>query len=320
MLTSLVLTVLAASPPLPLTLRIEPSPDESSPTQVVFRLKNDGEAPLRVVHHRGLLSLEVRVPERRAPVRCSAPAGTRPGGVDPERIVDLAPGASAAEVVDVRWYCWSSRAAKALASPGATIVGRYGFGRRRATARSWVVSSLDGATRMASLEAEPIGLAASSPAAGPEASGLVELSLAAAPARLDSADGRLVPIVLRLRNEAPDDTRVLVHPAMFSFVVRGPRLVERCALPVAQRSPMRESFTRLRPRGRATQTLDLAAVCPERTFAAPGVYDVETIFESEDDGGALGLRAFAGSVTGGRAVVRVTSGDLPAYETLEPPR
>lgn len=313
MLTPLLLTILAASPALPVDLRLDPVAPSS--TEVVLRVSNSGDAPLRVAMHRGLLSLEVRVPGRRAPLRCAAPAGTRPGSVDPERVSTLAPGASTAEVVDLRWYCWSTRVAKALATPGATISARYGF--RRASARTWIASSPDGATRVGSIEAEPVA-APTLPA--PDAPAAAPLTLRAVPDRQDSGSGRSIAAVLRLENASPDDVRVFVRPELFHFDVRGPGQAVRCGLGQRLRAPLRESFTRLAPRRRTTLALDLAAVCPSGTFATPGVYDVAPVFEATEDGGRVGLRAVTGTVLGAPLTVRVGAGDLAAYEPREPAR
>lgn len=317
MLIPIFLTILSASPALPVSLRVEPGP--GAPTAVVFRLSNTGDAPLHVVGHRGLLSLSVRVPGRRAPVRCTPPPGVRPASVDPERVTTLAPGASLAEVVDVRWLCWSKRASEALATPGATLEVRYGF--RRASARTWVASAVDGATRVGSLDAEPIPAPVTAPAAPPAAGPPAPpLTLRGAPDRVDSASGRSVPVSLRLQNASPDDLRVFVRPELFRFDVHGPTESVRCGLPTALRAPLRESFTRLGPRRRTTLTLDVAAVCPRATFATPGVYDVQPVFEATEDGERRGLRAFTGTIAGAPLVVRVGQGDLPEYEPREPVR
>lgn len=316
MLTPIFLTVLAASPApaLPVNLRLERAP--GSETAVVFRVTNAGEAPLRVAMHRGLLSLDVLVPGRRAKVRCAPPPGTRPGSVDPERVVALAPGASSAEVVDVRWFCWNARARKALATPGATIAARYGF--RRGNARTWIASSSDGATRVGSLEAEPLSLPAAPAPAAPAVA--TTLSLRVVPERLDSGSGRSVAASVRLENASPDDVRVFVRPEAFQFDVRGPTEAVRCGLGQRLRAPLRESFSRLGPRRRTSLVLDLAAVCPRGTFATPGIYDVTPTFEATEDGERVGLRAVTGTIVGTPFAVRVGAGDLPTYEPQEPPR
>ena len=316
MLTFLALTILTAPPPLPVTLRLEPTPGSS--TAVVFRLTNEGDGPVRVVDHRSLLALEVHVPGRRAAVRCGAPAGTRPGVVDPERVVELSPGASLAEAIDVRWFCWSPRERKALSTEGATVSARYGF--RRAGPRTWVAASPDGATRVGSLEAEPIDLGSGPSAVESAPSEGATLSLRPVPARTESASGRSISLRLQLRNVSPDDVRVFVRPELFGFQVTGPTVSQRCSLPVNARAPLRESFNRLRTSGQTSIALDVSAICPSDTFAAPGVYDVEPVFGATEDGAGVGLRAFTGAVVGVPAVVRVTSGDLATYESVEPAR
>lgn len=315
MLTALFLTILTAPPALPVTLGLEPVAD--APSGLVYRVTNTGDTPVRVVGHRGLLSLEVKVPGRRAAVKCAPPPGARPGVVDPERVHRLGAGASIAETVDLRWFCWTTRATKALATPGATVLARYGF--RRASARTWVASSPDGATRVGRLESEPIAAPAPPAAVVPAGSAPV-LTLRPLPARVVTGSGRSIPVVLRLDNASPDDVRVFVRPDLFRFDVHGPVETVRCALVRAERAPMRESFTRLAPRRRTTLFLDLAAVCPSDTFAAPGIYDVEPVFDAVYDGASVGLRAVTGTFPGSPLVVRVGAGDLDTYEAQEPDR
>jgi hypothetical protein len=315
MLTPLLLTILAMSPALPVNLRLDAI--ASSSTEVVFRVSNAGESPLRVAMNRGLLSLEVRVPGRRAPLRCAPPPGVRPSSVDPERVATLAPGASMAEVVDLRWFCWSARAAEALWAPGATVSARYGF--RRASARTWIASSLDGVTRVGAIQSEPLAVPTPQAPAAP-ATTLAALSLRAVPDRRDTGSGRSAAAVLRLENTSPDDVRVFVRPELFHFDVQGPVGALRCSLGDRLRAPLRESFARLAPRGRTSLALDLAAVCPSGTFATPGVYDVAPVFEATEDGARVGLRAVTGTIVGAPLAVRVGAGDLPGYQPQEPAR
>ena len=63
----------------------------------------------------------------------------------------------------------------------------------------------------------------------------------------------------------------------------------------------------------------LAELCPNATFARPGLYLLSASFEAERDGAEFGLQAFTGRLDSPRqALVRLRVGDSPALPPPEP--
>jgi hypothetical protein len=68
----------------------------------------------------------------------------------------------------------------------------------------------------------------------------------------------------------------------------------------------------LNPGGSLTITSRLIELCPDDTFARPGLYVVEAGFDAAADGKEFGFDAFVGHLVADRGVViRVQKGDLP---------
>jgi len=108
---------------------------------------------------------------------------------------------------------------------------------------------------------------------------------------------------------------------LLSFEVHGPEGVSGCDPQPDDRSPDRQAYSTLKPGGAVSATSLLTELCPNATFARPGLYLVSARFDAVRDGAEFGLRAFTGRLASRRqALVRVRSGELPPLPPPEPIR
>jgi hypothetical protein len=119
-------------------------------------------------------------------------------------------------------------------------------------------------------------------------------------------------VTLKLVNRGKRPERVYFRREFVSFQVTGPDGPVICDPQPDTRAPDRQAFALLNPAGSLTVTSRMIELCPDDTFARPGLYVVEAEFDAFADGKEFGMNAFTGRLVAERGVVvRVQKGTLP---------
>lgn len=128
----------------------------------------------------------------------------------------------------------------------------------------------------------------------------------------DARDESAVTITTSLANRDKVPLRVYFRRELVSFEVTGPDGTLICDPQPDNRVPDRQAFSLLNPGKSLTVTSRLIELCPDDTFARPGLYVVSAQFDGATDGKEWGYDAFVGHVVAEQpAVIRVRSGSLP---------
>jgi hypothetical protein len=324
------------------------APSARSPWRV--RVVNTGSVPLRLTADARLLSLDLYVPDVRAPLHCALPADMRPSN-DVDRALIVPPRRSYSETIDPRLLCFGARETAALA-PGTTVVAHLGWAAPPAPAtpaRSrprpsrppprvappFVVSPLEGVEPKVAPRKEltaaaftlpadapaPTPSDASSPAAGrlPTEPFPTRLALSV-PAHIESWSPFELSIPVTVKNEGTRPVTFLFRSQTLGFDVLGPSGAERCVWPTSPGAPIREMYTVLAPGGRATRSVLLENVCTGNSLDQGGLFIVRPRLDTRGaTGGPIGLHTFDGEVLGtGTVVMRLHRGR--EAQRAEPPR
>lgn len=313
---ALVLTVAPATGGGPWTLKVE----------------NTGEVPIRVAADPHLLILEVTPPagfvdeaakakakatrrryEAPKSARCVLPADTRPRTDGLHELV--VPGKrSWSSTIDPLFYCFGPRERAMLVS-GASVKATFGWpapppkaargGRAKSTAQTapFVATPVGAAVGKVApvkeLEAAPFTLsenAIAAPAASTETSDSISVSL---PAALDVYRGREIGTTVTVVNEGDAPVTLLLRPETIRFKVTGPAGPVSCGSTPPIASPIRELYSRLGAKRRASLSLLLTTMCPADTFDEPGIYRVTPELDTTNASArSIGLSTWDGTATG----------------------
>lgn len=128
----------------------------------------------------------------------------------------------------------------------------------------------------------------------------------------DARDERQALVTVSLTSREKKPIRVYFRRELISFQVVGPDGTATCNPEPDERAPDRGAFSLLNPGGSLSATSRLVELCPEGTFARPGLYLIQARFDSTADGKEYGFDAFVGTVASSKpAVLRLRSGSLP---------
>ncbi|HTQ07377.1 MAG TPA: hypothetical protein VMI54_26155 [Polyangiaceae bacterium] len=128
----------------------------------------------------------------------------------------------------------------------------------------------------------------------------------------DAASESSATVTVSLTNHGSTPERVYFRRELVTLEVTGVDGTEVCNPGPDDRAPDRQAFTLLKPGGSITATSRLVEICPQDTFARPGLYLVRGAFDSDNSGARDGLNAFVGHLTADREVtVRIRTGPLP---------
>jgi hypothetical protein len=134
----------------------------------------------------------------------------------------------------------------------------------------------------------------------------------------DAATERTTTAVVEVRAKRKRAT-VYFRRELVSFTVHGPEGISTCDPQPDDRAPDRQAYSTLAPGQAVTATSLLAELCPNATFARPGLYLLSASFDAERDGAEFGLQAFTGRLDSRRqALVRIRVGDKPPLPAPEP--
>jgi hypothetical protein len=275
---------------------------------------------------------------------CELPSELRPGVVDRHFVVVLEPGQGVVEAFDPRLYCLPEGGVSPLV-PGARLTPRFGFAPKTKTlwkaGKREIIPLPDQVEPFVARRAEEhrdrdeehhsggAGGAAHGehePKAEKELVGSV-LELGAdyalkkpeeEPLSLtmtrgsDARDERQALVTVSLTNHQKKPVRVYFRRELVSFQVIGPDGSATCSPEPDARAPDRGAFSLLNPGGSVAATSRLVELCPEGTFARPGLYLIQGRFDATQNGKEYGFDGFVGTVASSKpAVVRLRSGSLP---------
>jgi len=134
----------------------------------------------------------------------------------------------------------------------------------------------------------------------------------------DASSESTATVTVQLSNHGSTSERVYFRRELVTFEVTSVDGTEQCDPGPDDRAPDRQAFTLLKPGGSISFTSRLIEMCPQDTFARPGLYLVKGAFDSDISGEKDGLEAFVGHLTSEReATVRIRSGRLP-FESPRP--
>lgn len=298
------------------------------------------------------LSLSLEAPEnpdkprpkwqkKPAPVLCKLPDGFA-GALAAETEYTLAPGEGLVTTFDPRLYCIAPNGDSRL-EQGQLITPKLGYAPKPPR----VVYKQGKRSELPVLQSEPFIAEPAAPAEGkidPEHDLRVKQLVASSfelthdllggeaeedpslPLTLrlvrgsDAASERTATATVEVRAKA-QKTVVYFRRELVSFTVHGPEGIRACDPQPDDRAPDRQAYATLGPGKAVTATSMLAELCPNSTFARPGLYLLSARFDAVRDGAEFGLRAFTGRLESRRqAVLRIRKGDLPALPPAEPLR
>ena len=312
-----------------------------------LRVENTGDVPVRIAADPRLLVLDVTPPvgfvdptvkakrtakvQEPQPVRCVLPDDARPS-TDEGRDLVVPSKRSWSTNVDPLFYCFGARERAMLVS-GATVTAHFGWPAPlvKANARTkpvvvappFVAAPVGAATGKIApakaLAAGPVTLtesvAPSSPAARAPASLVVSM-----PDALDVARGNEISSTVTVVNEGDKAAVFLLRAEMFRFTVAGPAGSVACGTTRAVDAPIRELYSTVAPKGRASIGVLVNALCPSDTFDEPGIYRVTaTLDTSAASGRSIGLKTWDGEAKARSAMLlRVRSSRRPPTSTTRP--
>jgi hypothetical protein len=132
----------------------------------------------------------------------------------------------------------------------------------------------------------------------------------------DAEDERNATISFSLVNPLDRPQQIFVRRELLDYDVQGPDGFFQCPSSDVG-SPDFASFSTLRPHAAEPLMVRLIEVCPRRSFARPGLYEVHARLAAKWSGQDLGLDAFVGQLDATRpAFVRVRSGDRSSFARL----
>lgn len=346
----------------PPQVKLEVTPDTNGKPWRL-RIENTGEGPVRIPADPRLLVLELTPPASAEPapkakkaaaapatLRCILPSDARPSTDEGSELVVPTKRAWSASF-DPLFYCFGARERAALVA-GTSVKARFGWpapkplpGAKSGTARAptppFAVVPVGAAVGKSApakeLEAAAFTLteAVTAPKdddktktakgesdAGSEEGAAVTVTLST-PEALDAANGRELGTTVTLTNGAERPITLLYRPDMLQFDVRGPGGSASCGAPRSVAAPIRELFTTVPAKGKASVPVLFTSTCPSGTFDEPGIYRVTPRLDTtEASGRPIGLSTWDGKAAAAPLLVRVRSlrkPALPATPKLDQP-
>lgn len=316
--------------------------------QWLLAVVNRGTEPTKVQFDLRRLTLKLEQPEdpkkprakwqkKPAPRVCKLPEGFGGGAAANQDPLLLEPGEGLVQTFDPRLYCISS-GGESLLAQGQTLTAQLGFtpkpprqvwknGKKTEQPSPQVAPFIvEPATLDPEHELRVKQLAASSFEVTPEMAGGETEEDTSLPLQLrllrgsDASTERTATATVEVRARG-QKSMVYFRRELVSFVVHGPEGIRGCDPQPDDRAPDRQAYSTLAAGGAVSATSMLAELCPNLTFGRPGLYLVSARFDAERDGAEFGLRAFTGRLESRRqALVRISTGDLPALPPPEPIR
>jgi len=135
----------------------------------------------------------------------------------------------------------------------------------------------------------------------------------------DAEDEHNAMVTFGLLNAQARPQQIFVRREVLEYDVQGPDGYFEC--PASETGPPDfASFSTLAPHGAERAIVRLFEVCPRRSFARPGLYEVRAKLAAKWSGQELGMDAFVGQLETAQPVyIRVRSGDRSSFARLVVP-
>ncbi len=297
-------------------------------------LMNESSGPITTVADPRLLWFDIEVPGKKKTERCRLPSDLLPKKSDRRTQVTLAAGEGLTHAFDPRLYCFAGGSGQWRLVPGALITPHYGWeekvnvrwrsGKKMeqlAEQKPPFVAWADGKEDEAGVKAAHATTFALRSEYARWASTRLEEDRALkdrAPIGIKMAQGsdaaaeRNATVAITLTNQGKTSEHLYFRRELVSFEIMGPDGLTQCDSQPDLRAPDRQAFLYLKPGGKITITSRLVELCPNATFARPGLYLVHARLDATVDGADFDLDAFTGRVVSELpATVRIRKGDLP---------
>lgn len=268
-----------------------------------LKVENTGEVPIRIAADPHLLVLDVTPPNGK-PVTCKLPEDARPQTDEGQELV--VPGKrSWSAAFDPMFYCFGAKERDALVA-GANVVARIGWPLGKAKTRGApyfaapvgaavgkVSSVKEIASASFSLGETYVVLPAPSP--GDEKSPIA----LTVPDTIDVARGSEIPITVTATNEGDRALTLLFRPETLAFRITGAGGAIACGTSRSIGSPIRELFSTIGAKAKASTTVLVTTFCTADTFDDPGVYRIYPRLDTTGASGrAIGLKTWDGKSEG----------------------
>jgi hypothetical protein len=149
------------------------------------------------------------------------------------------------------------------------------------------------------IEAAPVTLTANVNSAPPSPASPPSTLSVSMPEAQDAARGTDLSTTVTIANDGDKAAVVLFRPSSLLFTVAGPAGSVSCGSAPSIESPIRELYSTLGVKGRASTSVLITAVCPPDTFDEPGVYRVTPVLDTTNASARkLGIKSWDGTVTG----------------------
>ena len=118
------------------------------------------------------------------------------------------------------------------------------------------------------------------------------------PETMDVARGFEIAATVTVVNEGDKAAALLFRPETLRFAVSGPQGSVACGTTRYIESPIRELYSTIAPKGRASLTLLLTSRCQFDTFDEPGIYRVTAVLDTSGASArTIGLKTWDGEAT-----------------------
>lgn len=324
-----------------------------------MRIENTGDVPIRIAGDPRLLVLDVTAPagtvleplttaQKRAgkkpaepvTVRCVLPDDARPP-TDEGRDLVVPSKRAWSTTIDPLLYCFGVRERASLVA-GATVQAHFGWpapaAKTPAAAKKKpgppgppfvaapVGAALGKVAPAKELEGVAFTLAESVPGARPTPAA-AESNIPGRPTlgvsmgeTSDVARGAEIAATVTVVNDGDKAAILLFRPETVRFAVSGPQGSIACGATRFIESPIRELYSTIASKGRASVTVLLTAKCPPDTFDEPGIYRVTAVLDTSGASArTIGLKTWDGEATA-RApmLLRVRTPRRPGTSTTRP--
>ena len=119
------------------------------------------------------------------------------------------------------------------------------------------------------------------------------------PDTLDVARGYEIPTTVTVANDGDKAATLLFRAETLKLEVLGPAGTVSCGSLRTIAAPIRELFSTIATKGRASLSILVTAMCPAGTFDELGVYRITPVLDTTNASGrSIGLKTWDGRVTG----------------------
>ncbi|HVJ15567.1 MAG TPA: hypothetical protein VM686_09000, partial [Polyangiaceae bacterium] len=128
----------------------------------------------------------------------------------------------------------------------------------------------------------------------------------------DASSEETATVTVEVRNRSNEPVRIFFRRELMSFDLSGPDGAITCDPQPDTRAPDLQAFRLLNPGGSVSSTSRLIELCPDDTFARPGLYLAHARFNASVPSEGFAFEALTGTFVSEKpAVIRIRTGELP---------